>query len=82
MGRGSEWYQIGPNWAWETPLTIKDTFSIIQNFQTSPISQTSFLIGTFFGASYSKIALVVRFSNFSHKTPCMVTRFCDSTQIE
>ena len=30
---------------------------IIQNLQTSPIPQTSFLVGTFFTASYSKTAL-------------------------
>ena len=30
----------------------------IQNLQTIPIIQTSFLVGTFFAASYSKTALV------------------------
>ena len=29
----------------------------IQNLQMSPIPQTSFLVGTFFAASYSKTAL-------------------------
>ena len=33
-------------------------FGIIQNLQTSPIIQTSFLVGTFFAGSYRKIALV------------------------
>ena len=31
---------------------------IIHNLQTSPIPKTSFLVGTFFAASYSKTALV------------------------
>ena len=38
-------------------MLIKDQFGIIQNLQTSPIPQTSFLVGTFFAASYSKMAL-------------------------
>ena len=54
----SEWYQIGPKWAWVTPLIIKDQFCIIQNLHMSPIPQTSFLVGTFFAASCSKTALV------------------------
>ena len=29
-------------------MLIQDQFGIIQNRQTSPISQTSFLVGTFF----------------------------------
>ena len=33
--------------------------SIIQSFQMSPIPQTSFLLGTFFVASYSKTALAM-----------------------
>ena len=39
-----------------TPLII----GIIQNLQTSPIPQTSFLPWTFFATSYSKIALVCK----------------------
>ena len=42
MYEGSEWYQIGPKWAWLTPLIIDDQFGIIQNLQASPIPQTSF----------------------------------------
>ena len=38
-------------------LTL-DQFCIIQNIQTSPVLQTSFLVGTFFAVSYSKPALV------------------------
>ena len=34
-----------------------DQFGIIQNLQTSPIPQSSFLAWTFFAAFYSKIAL-------------------------
>ena len=30
---------------------------MIQNYQTSPIPQTCFMVGTFFAASYSKTAL-------------------------
>ena len=33
---------------------------IIQTLQTSPISQTSFLDGTFFAAFYSNIALIFK----------------------
>ena len=40
-------------------MLIQDQFGIIHNLQTSPISQTSFLVGTFFAGSYSKTALVV-----------------------
>ena len=36
----------------------QDQFGIIQNLQTSPIPQTSFLVGTIFAASYSKTALI------------------------
>ena len=35
----------------------QDQFGTIQNLQTSPILQTSFLVGTFFAVSYSKTAL-------------------------
>ena len=38
-------------------MHIKDQLGIIQNLQMSPISQTSFLVGTFFAASYSQTAL-------------------------
>ena len=38
-------------------MLIQDQFGIIQNIQTSPIPQTSFLVGTFFVASYSNIAV-------------------------
>ena len=38
-------------------MLIQDQFGIIQNLQTFPIPQTSFLVGTFFAASYSKTAL-------------------------
>ena len=41
-------YQIGPKWAEVTPLIIKNQFGIIQNLQMSPVTQTSFLVGTFF----------------------------------
>ena len=44
-------------------MLIQDQFGIIQNLQTSPISQTSFLVGTFFAVSYSKLALGVFFIN-------------------
>ena len=40
-------------------LLIQDQFGIIQNLQTSSIPQTNFLVGTYFGVSYSKMALVV-----------------------
>ena len=40
-----EWYQIDP-----------DAQFSIQNFQTSPIPQTSFLPWTFFDVSYSNTA--------------------------
>ena len=40
-------------------MLIKDQFGIIQNLQTSPILQASFLVGTFFAVSYSKPALVI-----------------------
>ena len=43
-----------------TPLIIQDQFGIIQNLQTSPISQISFLVGTFFVTSYSKIAVIFK----------------------
>ena len=36
---------------------IYGQFGNIQNFQMSPIPQTSFLDGTFFAASHSKTAL-------------------------
>ena len=39
-------------------MLIQDQFGIIQNLPTSPIPQTSFLVRTFFAASYSKTALV------------------------
>ena len=38
-------------------MLILDQFGIIQNPKTYPISQTSFLVGTFFATSYSKTAL-------------------------
>ena len=38
-------------------MLIYDQFGIIQNFQTSPIPQTSFLPWTFLAISYSKVAL-------------------------
>ena len=38
-------------------MSIRDQFDIIQNIQTSSISQTSFLVGTFFAVSYNKTAL-------------------------
>ena len=38
-------------------LIYKDQFGIIQNLRTSPIPQTSFLVGTFFAASYIKTTL-------------------------
>ena len=38
-------------------MLIQDQFVIIQNLQTLPIPQTSFLVGTFFADSYSKTAL-------------------------
>ena len=45
-------------------MLIQDQFGIIQNLQTSPTSQTSFLVGTFFAASYSKTA-IKHFSSFA-----------------
>ena len=36
----------------------RTVYGIIQNLQTSPISQISFFVETFFAASYSKTALV------------------------
>ena len=39
-------------------MLIQDQFGIIQNLQTSPIPQTSVLVGTFFAVSYSKTALM------------------------
>ena len=39
-------------------------FGIIQNLQTSPIPQTSFLTGTFFATSYSKAALAPKLRYF------------------
>ena len=44
MIKGVTHVHLGPIW-------------IIQNLETSPIPQTSFLVGTFFVASYSKTAL-------------------------
>ena len=40
-----------------SPLIIKDQFGIIRNLQTFSIFETSFLVGTFFAASYSKKVL-------------------------
>ena len=45
---GSERYQIGPEWAWVTPLIIKVQFGIIQNLHMTHIPQTSFLVAFFF----------------------------------
>ena len=39
-------------------MLILGQFCIIQNIQMSPIPQTSFLLWTFFAASYNKITLV------------------------
>ena len=55
---GSEWYQIDPKWLRRSLMLIYDQFVIIQNFQTSPIPQTSFLTGTF---------LILFWNNFSPK---------------
>ena len=38
-------------------MLIYDQFVIIQNLQTSPIPQTSFLVWTFFTTSSNKMAL-------------------------
>ena len=38
-------------------MLILDKFGIIQNLQTSSFLQTSFLVGTFFAFSFSKMAL-------------------------
>ena len=38
-------------------MLIQNHFGIIQNLQTSPIPQTTSLVGTFFAASYNKMAL-------------------------
>ena len=43
-------------------MLILDRFGIIQNPKTYPISQTSFLVGTFLAASYSKRALEFQIS--------------------
>ena len=40
-------------------MLIYDQFGIIQNLQMFPNPQNSFLVGTFFAASYSKMALGV-----------------------
>ena len=40
-------------------MLISDQFGIIQNLQTSPMPQTSFLVGTVFAETYSKTALGV-----------------------
>ena len=40
-------------------MLIYDQFGIIQNLQTLPTPQTSFLVGTFFAPSHSKMALAV-----------------------
>ena len=40
-------------------MLIQDQFGIIHNLEASQISQTSFLVGTFFASSYNKIALVI-----------------------
>ena len=39
-------------------MLILGQFCIIQNIQMSPIPQTSFLLWTFFAASYNKITLL------------------------
>ena len=44
----------------------QDPFGIIQNLQMSPSPQTSFLVGTFFAAAYSKTALTHLFLYFFH----------------
>ena len=38
-------------------MLLFDQFGIIQNLQTSPIPQTSFLAGTFFATYCSKAAI-------------------------
>ena len=38
-------------------MLIQDQFGSIQNLQTFPNPQTSFMVGTFFTASYHKTAL-------------------------
>ena len=49
-------------------MLIWNQFGIIQNFQTSPIPQTSVFVGTFFAVSYSKTALskAISFQFTSH----------------
>ena len=48
-------------------MLIQDQFGIIQNLQVSPISQTSFLVGTFFAVSYSKWALEIKIFGFGSR---------------
>ena len=62
------------------PLIIQDQFGILQNLQnlqTSPIPQTSFLVGTFFAVSYSKTALAILFLvHFGHSKPLCSKAAC------
>ena len=53
-------------------MLIKDQFGINENLQTSPIPQTSFLVGTFFTTSYSKTALGVYCPNI-YTVPWILT---------
>ena len=38
-------------------MLLSDQFGIIQNLQTFPTPQSSFLVGTFFAASYTALVL-------------------------
>ena len=49
-------------------MLIYDQFCIKQKLQMSPIAQTSFLVGTFFAASHSKMALGKSYRNCGHFT--------------
>ena len=58
-------------------MLIQDQFGTIQSLQTSPISQTSFLVGTFFAVSYSKTALAILFLvHFGHSKPLCSKAAC------
>ena len=48
-------------------MLIYVQFGVIQNYQTFPIPQTSFLTGTFFANSYSKAALTTRYVSYLWK---------------
>ena len=46
-------------------MLLHEQFGVIQNFQTSPVLQTSFLVRTFFSTSSSKTALAQESTNYT-----------------